>query len=114
MFVSFTESVEVAPNSTYTRISSISLNPEEEFMLTMIACVSPTDVGRVLSSLSFSCKVVIANCIGCCGKPRKCLEIQPQLANIIRYLFDSEGTGSSAGGSVGAGVVGVPDVGGVG
>ena len=80
----------------------------------MIACVSPTYVGWVQLSLSFSCKVVTANCIGCCGKSRECLEIQPQLANIIRYLADSECTGSSTGDGVGAGVVWVPDIGGVG
>ena len=38
------------------------------------------------------------------------MEIQSQLANILRHLADGVGTG----GAVRAGVVGVPDAGGVG
>ena len=80
----------------------------------MIACVGPTDVRGVLSSLSSSSEVVIAGTSSCCGKSRKSLEIQPQLANVIRNLADGVGTGTSTGGSVGARIVGVPDVGRVG
>jgi len=80
----------------------------------VIASVGPTDVRGVLSSLSSCCEFVITSTSSCCGKSRESLEIQSQLANIIRNLADGVGAGASAGGAVGAGVVGVPDVGGVG
>ena len=80
----------------------------------MIACVGSTDAWGVLSSLSSCSEVVIASSSSCCGKSRKCLEIQPQLANIIRNLADGVGAGSSTGSSVRAGIVWVSDVGRVG
>ena len=80
----------------------------------MIACISPTNIWGILSSLSFSSKFVITNSIGCCCKSRESLEIQPQLANIIRNFLDGEGAGTSTGGSVGTGIIWVPDICGVG
>ena len=80
----------------------------------MIASVGPTDVWGVLSSLSSCCEFVIAGTSSCCGKSRESLEIQSQLANVIRDLADGVGTGTSTGGCVGAGVVWIPDVGRVG
>ena len=80
----------------------------------MIAGVGSTDARGVLSSLSSSSEVVIAGASSCCGKSRESLEIQPQLANVIRNLADGVGTGTSTGGCIWAGVVWIPDVGGVG
>ena len=61
--------------------------------LTVIACVGSTDAWGVLSSLSSCSEVIITNSIGCCGKSRESLEIQSQLANIIRNLADGVGAG---------------------
>ena len=80
----------------------------------MIACVGSTDAWGVLSSLSFGSEVVIASSSSCCGKSRKCLEIQSQLTNIIRNLADGIGTSSSTSSSVGTGIVWVSDIRGVG
>ena len=80
----------------------------------MIACIGSTNVWGVLSSLSSCSEGVSTNSICCCGKSRKCLEIQPQLTHIIRNLADGVGTSPSTGSGVGAGVVWVSDVGGVG
>ena len=48
------------------------------------------------------------------GKSGECLEVQPQLTDVIRHFLESVGAGGSTGGSVAAGVSRVPDVGGVG
>ena len=74
----------------------------------------PQIFGGALSSLSSSNEEVIAGPIGCCDKSRESLEIQPQLAHILRHLDDGAGAGAGAGGAVGAGVAEIPDVGGVG
>ena len=84
-------------------------------ILTVISSVGPTDDRRVLASLSSSSHVVRTGTNGSGGgKPREGLEVKPQLADVIGHLVEGEGTGASCGGGVGAGVVGVPDVGGVG
>ena len=51
---------------------------------------------------------------GSCDKPRECLEVQPELADVSRDLVEGEGAGGGAGGRVAAGVARVPHVGGVG
>ena len=81
----------------------------------MVVSVGATDAGRVLASLTSSSHVVRAgaNRSGG-GKPGEGLEVKPQLADVIGHLVEGEGAGASCGGGVGAGVVGVPDVGGVG
>ena len=81
----------------------------------MIACVGPTDRWRVHTRLSSHCESVMTkpgSCRG--GKSGECLEVQPQLTDVIRHFLESVGAGGSTGGSVAAGVSRVPDVGGVG
>ena len=81
----------------------------------MIICVGSTDAGRILSSLSSCSHVVRASANRSCGgKPRECLEIKPQLADIIRDFTDGVSTRSCGWRGVGAGVVWISDVGGVG
>ena len=113
-------------------------------LLTVVISVCSTDNGRVLASLSSSCHVVRAGTDRSRGgKPREGLEIKPQLTNIIRYLWDDfnkkirpplhlyhyfrtifflfksflrygEGARTSGARGVGAGIVWISDVGGVG
>ena len=84
-------------------------------ILTVVSSVGATDDRRVLASLSSSSHVLRAGTNGSGGgKPGEGLEVKPQLADVIGHLVEGEGTGASCGGGVGAGVVGVPDVGGVG
>ena len=81
----------------------------------MVVSVGAADAGRVLASLASSSHVVRAGANGSGGgKPGEGLEVKPQLADVIGHLVEGEGTGASCGGGVGAGVVGVPDVCGVG
>ena len=81
----------------------------------MIARVGATDSGRVHACLSSHSQFVIAiSCSGGGGKPREGLEVQPQLTDVVRHLAEGVGAGGSTGGGVAAGVVRVPDVGGVG
>ena len=83
--------------------------------LTVIVCVGSTDARGVLPRFSSRSKGVSAGAsVGGGGEARECLEVQSELADIIWGFVDGELTCSSAGGGVGAGVVGVPDVGGVG
>ena len=77
----------------------------------MIACVGATDRGRVHACLSSHSQFVVAvSCSGGGGKPRECLEVQPQLTDVIRHLAEGEGAGGSTGCSEAAGVARVPDV----
>ena len=81
----------------------------------MISRVGATDIGRVHACLpSHSQGVVAVSCSGGGGKPRECLEVQPQLTDVVRHLAEGVGAGGGAGGGVAAGVARVPDVGGVG
>ena len=81
----------------------------------MIACVGATDRWGVHACLSSHSHGVIARPCSCRGgEPRECLEVQPQLTDVIRHFLESVGAGGSTGGSVAAGVSRVPDVGGVG
>ena len=81
----------------------------------MIACVCATDGGRVDSSLSRHGQGVVAvSSSGRGGEPGESLEVQPELADIVRLLAEGVGAGGGAGGGVAAGVARVPDVGGVG
>ena len=81
----------------------------------MVVSVGATDAGRVLASLASSSHVVRASANGGgSGKPGEGLEVKPQLADVIGHLVEGEGTGASCGGGVGAGVVWISDVGGVG
>jgi len=86
-----------------------------KFSVHVIACVSSTDRRRIHPSLSSHGQGVIARPgSGGGDKPGECLEIQPQLADIVRDLADAEGTTSCTARRVAAGVARVPDVGGVG
>ena len=83
--------------------------------LTVIACVSATDGGRVHSCLSSHGQGVVAGSSGGRGgKPGESLEVQSELADIVRLLAEGVGTGGGAGSRVAAGVARVPHVGGVG
>ena len=84
-------------------------------ILTVVSSVGATDDRGVLAGLASSSHVVRASANGSGGgKPGEGLEVKPQLADVIGHLVEGEGAGASCGGGVGAGVVGVPDVGGVG
>ena len=89
--------------------------------LTVIASVCSTDGWRVLSSLSWTVKnilILYANkyLIPTCwseriwastrsfSKTRHCLKVQPQLANVIRYLVNCVHTSTSGCGSIRAGI----------
>ena len=81
----------------------------------MIACVCATDGGRVHPCLSSHGQGVVAvSSGGRGGKPGECLEVQSELADIVRLLAEGVGAGGGAGGRVAAGVARVPHVGGVG
>ena len=81
----------------------------------MIACVGPTDRGRVHACLSSHGQGVVTGPSSCRGREsREGLEIQPQLTDVIGHLAEGVGAGGGAGGRVAAGVARVPDVGGVG
>ena len=82
---------------------------------TVISRVGPTDCWWILPSLTGHGKGVGADRAGGVDhEPGEGLEVQPQLANIIRDLVDGEGAGGGRAGFVAAGVGGVPDVGRVG
>ena len=81
----------------------------------MIACVSSTDRWGVHSSLPSHGQGVVARpSSGGGDEPRECLEVQSELADIVRDFADAEGTTSCTARRVAAGVSRVPDVGGVG
>ena len=79
----------------------------------VLTCVCSTDWWGIFSSLSSSSKWIIAISSGCgtSGKPRESLEIQPQLADVIRNFFDCKGTGSCTASSIRARVPWISDVG---
>ena len=81
----------------------------------MIAGVGAADSWGVHACLSSHSQGVVA-VSSCCGggKPRECLEVQPQLTDIVGHLAEGVGAGGGTGGGVAAGVARVPDVGGVG
>ena len=62
--------------------------------LTVIARVSATDGWRVHSSLSRhgQCVVTVPSSGGG-SEPGECLEVQPELADIVRLLAEGVGTG---------------------
>ena len=81
----------------------------------MISSVCATDGGGVHTCLpSHGESVIAVPSGGGGGEPGECLEIQPELADIIRLLAEGVGAGGGTGGRVAAGVARVPDVGGVG
>ena len=81
----------------------------------MIACVGATDGWGVHACLSSHSHGVIARPCSCRGgEPRECLEVQPQLTDVIRHFLYSIRTCRCTSGSVAAGVSRVPDVGVVG
>ena len=83
--------------------------------LTVIARVSSADSRRVNSCLPLHCQGVVTESGSCLsGETREGLEVQPQLADIVRGLVEGVGAGGGTGGCVAAGVSRVPDVGGVG
>ena len=90
-----TESVEVAPNSVYTEGKMCLMdNLYVILRLTVIAGVCATDGGRVHARLpSHGEGVVAASSGGGGGKPRECLEVQPELADIGRGFVECVGTG---------------------
>ena len=110
------ESVDVAPNSAYTE-SKIDGNTLflKLLQLTVIAGVGPTDGGRVHASLSSHGQSVVTRPGSGRGREsREGLEVQPQLTDVVGHLAEGVCAGGCTGGGVAAGVVGVPDVGGVG
>ena len=80
----------------------------------MISRVGTTDSGRVHACLPSQSQGVKASSLRGRGsvndKPRECLEVQPQLTDVIRHLAEGEGAGGSTGCSEAAGVARVPDV----
>ena len=81
----------------------------------MVASVGATNGRGVHSSLSSRSKVVnSAESTGAGVIPTHRLEIQPQLTHIVTDLVDSVGTCPCTRRSVGAGIAGISDVGGVG
>ena len=77
----------------------------------MIACVSSTDRWGVHSSLPGHGQGVVARpSSGGGDEPRECLEVQSELADIVRDFADAEGTTSCTARRVAAGVSRVPDV----
>ena len=83
--------------------------------LTVISSVCATDGGRVHSSLSsHGQRVVTIPSSGGGREPGECLEVQPELTDVVRDLVEGVGAGGGTGGRVAAGVARVPDVGGVG
>ena len=81
----------------------------------MISCVGPTDCWWINSRLAFHCERVRTDSSRrVYHEPGEGLEVEPELADVVRHLVDGEGAGGGAAGLVAAGVGGVPDVGGVG
>ena len=81
----------------------------------MIACVCTTDGGRVHACLSSHGQLVRTGPDGGGShEPSECLEVQPELTDVVRDLVEGVGAGRGTGGRVAAGVARVPDVGGVG
>ena len=81
----------------------------------MVASVGSTNGRGVHSSLSSRGKVVnSAESTGAGVIPTHRLEIQPQLTHVVTDLVDSVGACPRTCRSVGAGIAGISDVGGVG
>ena len=80
----------------------------------MVASVGATNGRGVHSSLSSCSKVIhTTESTGAGVVTSHRLEIQPQLTHVITDLVDSVGACARTAGGVGAGVAGIPDVGGV-
>ena len=85
------------------------------FAPTVISCVGPTDCRRILPGLSGHSEGVRTDSSrGVDHEPSEGLEVEPELADVLRHLVDGEGAGGGAARLVAAGVGGVPDVGRVG
>ena len=81
----------------------------------MISCVGPTNCRRILPGLSGHSEGVSTDSSrGVDHEPGEGLEVEPELADVVRHLVDGEGAGGGAARLVAAGVGGVPDVGRVG
>ena len=81
----------------------------------MVSCVGPTDCWWINSRLAFHCERVRTDSSRrVYHEPGEGLEVEPELADVVRHLVDGEGAGGGAAGFVPAGVGGVPDVGRVG
>ena len=81
----------------------------------MISCVGPTDCWWINSRLAFHCeRVRTGSSRRVHHEPGEGLEVEPELADVVRHLVDGEGACGGAAGLVAAGVGGVPDVGRVG
>ena len=85
------------------------------FAPTVISCVGATDCRRILPGLSGHSEGVSTDSSrGVDHEPGEGLEVEPELADVLRHLVDGEGAGGGAARLVAAGVGGVPDVGRVG
>ena len=80
--------------------------------LTVVSCVCSTNGWGIISSCSRDLKVIHStSSTGASVEASHGLEIQPQLANVIRDLLEGVSTCSSTGWGVGTGIVRIPDVG---
>ena len=106
-------SEESAPTSAYTEQETVR-RYLSLVKLTVVSSVGPADRWRVAASLTSHRQTVST---GPSSRPNhepgEGLEVQPQLADVVRDLADGVLAGAGRGG-VGAGVARVPDVGGVG
>ena len=106
-------SEESAPTSAYTEQETVR-RYLSLVKLTVVSSVGPADRWRVAASLTSHRQSVST---GPSSRPNhepgEGLEVQPQLADVVRDLADGVLAGAGRGG-VGAGVARVPDVGGVG
>ena len=84
-----------------------------EFSVHVISGHGPAHCGRILASLTLSCKFVGA-CSSCLGEAGQGLEVNPELADVRGRLVDGKLAIASGGWGVRAGVVRVPDVAGIG
>jgi len=84
-----------------------------KFSVHVVSSISPTNCRRIDACLTCGRKLVTAYAI-CLIKARNGLEINPELANVVRAFVHFDFAASGGGRGVGAGVVGVPDVTGVG
>ena len=99
-----TESVAAVPNSTYTERNEFNLNYRvndlESFKPTVISGICSTNARRVFAALTSNSKSVRTGSRGSDNKPVECLEIQPQLADVIGGFFDGVCTRSRSSRSI--------------
>ena len=107
-------SEESAPTSAYTEQETVR-RYLSLVLLTVVSSVGPADRWRVAASLTSHRQSVST---GPSSRPNhepgEGLEVQPQLTDVVGHLAEGVCAGGGTGGGVAAGVVGVPDVGGVG